>query len=33
LVDGLRIAAVCMRAVPGGIAGNVDRIEELTREA
>jgi predicted amidohydrolase len=32
-VDDLKIAAVCMRAIPGEIEGNMDRIEALTREA
>jgi len=32
-VDDLKIAAVCMRPIPGEIEGNMDRIEALTREA
>jgi predicted amidohydrolase len=32
-VEDLKIAAVCMTAVPGEIKGNLDRIETLTREA
>ena len=32
-MDDLKIAAVCMRCIPGEVYGNLDKIEAMTREA